>query len=163
MVVRRSRAAGRDPGKNSPLFIIERAKNANAVHYDARITADGKLDAKQPVIAYWVMLAKNGRWEELSWIEKKKAYGFNIKPNPSVNGYKMTVVVSPPQRQIAVKKGGGGCRLRAELVIGGRPAVFEKMYIKASGGLMGPKVHYLELYEKNLQTGNKCFEKILPK
>jgi len=37
------------------------------------------------------------------------------------------------------------------------------MYIKASGGLMGPKVHYLELYEKNLQTGNKCFEKILPK
>ena len=107
MVVRRSRAAGRDPGKNSPLFIIERAKNANAVHYDARITADGKLDAKQPVIAYWVMLAKNGRWEELSWIEKKKAYGFNIKPNPSVNGYKMTVVVSPPQRQIAVKKGGG--------------------------------------------------------
>jgi len=39
--------------KTSPLFIIERNKNANVVHYDARLTADGKLDPKEPVIAYW--------------------------------------------------------------------------------------------------------------
>ena len=50
--------AGRRPrprSKTSPLFIIERNKNANVVHYDARLTADGKLDPKEPVIAYWVM------------------------------------------------------------------------------------------------------------
>ena len=56
----------------SPLFIIERSKNANVVHYDARLTADGKLDPKEPVIAYWVLLAGNGRREKLSWIEKKR-------------------------------------------------------------------------------------------
>jgi hypothetical protein len=27
-----------------PLFIIERSKTANVVHYDARLTADGNLD-----------------------------------------------------------------------------------------------------------------------
>ena len=70
--------------KTSPLFIIERSKNANVVHYDARLTADGKLDPKDPVIAYWVLSAEDGRREELSWIEKKKAYGFDIKPAPSV-------------------------------------------------------------------------------
>jgi len=32
--------------KTSPLFIIERNKNANVVHYDARLTADGKLDPR---------------------------------------------------------------------------------------------------------------------
>ena len=68
--------------KTSPLFIIERSKNANVVHYDARLTADGELDPKEPVIAYWVKLTKDGRREELSWIEKKKAYGFEIKPDP---------------------------------------------------------------------------------
>lgn len=42
------------------------------------------------------MLAKDGRREELSWIEKKKASGFHIMPDPSVNGYKMTVADAPP-------------------------------------------------------------------
>ena len=74
--------------KTSPLFIIERSKNANVVHYDARLTADGNLDPKEPVIAYWVLLAKDGGREKLSWIEKKKAYGFTIKPDSSVRDIK---------------------------------------------------------------------------
>ena len=146
--------------KTQLLFIIERSKNANVVHYDARLTADGKLDPKEPVIAYWVLLAEDGRREELSWIEKKKAYGFDIKPAPSVKGYKMTLVADP-QRPITVKKEGDA--VRAEGVIDGRPAVLEKMYIKASDGLTGPKVEYIELYGKDLQTGGKRYQKIVPK
>ena len=124
-----------------PLFIIGRNKNANVVHYDAQLTADGKLDPKMPVIAYWVMLAKGGQRKNLSWIEKKMAYGINIKPDPSVNGYKMTIVAAT-QRSITVKKVGSA--FRAEIVIDGRPAILEKMYIDASGGLR-PTVHYLSL------------------
>ena len=146
--------------KTSPLFIIERSTNANVVHYDARITTDGKLDPKDPVIAYWVLSAEDGRREELSWIEKKKAYGFDIKPDPSVNGYKMSLVAAP-QLQITVRKEGAA--VRAEGVIDGRPAVLEKMFIKASDGLTGPKVEYLELYGKDLQTGGKRYQKIVPK
>ena len=140
----------------SPLFIIERNVNANVVHYDARLTADGKLDPKEPVIAYWVMLAKDGRRQKLNWIEKKKAYGFTIKPDPSVNGYKMTLVAAPG-RQIIVKKEKDA--VRAEAVVDGRPCVLEKLYINASEGLMGPKVHYIEVYGKDLQTGEERREK----
>jgi hypothetical protein len=146
--------------KTQPLFIIERSKNANVVHYDARLTADGELDPNEPVIAYWVKLAKDGRREELSWIEKKKAYGFEIKPDPSVKGYKMTLVADP-QRPIIVKKEVDA--FRAEGVIEGHPAVLEKMYIEASDGLTGPKVEYIELYGKDLETGGKRYEKIAPK
>ncbi len=146
--------------KTSPLFIIERNKNANVVHYDARLTADGKLDPKEPVIAYWVLLAEDGRREELSWIEKKKAYGFTIKPDRSVKGYEMALVAAP-ERQITVKKDKDA--VRAEVVIAGRPSVLEKMYINASDGLTGPKVHYIEIYGKDLQTGEKCREKMVPK
>jgi hypothetical protein len=146
--------------KTSPLFIIERNMNANVVHYDARLTADGKLDPKEPVIAYWIMLAKDGHREKLTWMEKKKAYGFAIKPDPSVNGYKMSLVAAPG-RQITVKKEKDA--VRAEAVIDGRPAVLEKMYINASGGLTGPKVHYIEVYGKDLQTGEPRREKMVPK
>ena len=146
--------------KTSPLFIIERSKNANVVHYDARLTADGKLDSKEPVIAYWIKLAEDGRQEKLSWIEKKKAYGFTVNPDPSINGYKMTLVAAP-EKQIIVKGEKDG--VRAEAVIDGRPAVLEKIYIKASAGLTGPKVHYIELNGRDLQTGGKRYQKIVPR
>jgi hypothetical protein len=143
-----------------PLFIIERSKNANTVHYDARLTADGELDPAEPVIAYYVMLAEDGRRKELNWIEKTMAYGFDITPDPSISGYKMTMVAAP-QGPITVKKEGNA--VRAELVIDGRPAILDKMYINASDGPILPQVHYIELYGKDLQTGEKRFEKILPK
>ena len=146
--------------KTSPLFIIERSKNANVVHYDALLTADGELDPKEPVIAYWVLLAKDGRRENLNWIEKKKAYGFTIQPDPSVNGYRMNLMAAPEQ-QITVKKEKGA--VRAEAVIDGRPAVLERMYINASDGLTGPNVLYIEVYGKDLQTGEKRREKMVPK
>jgi hypothetical protein len=37
------------------------------------------------------------------------------------------------------------------------------MYIKASDGRTGPKVQYIELYGKDLKTGEKCSQKIVPK
>ena len=143
-----------------PLFMIERSKNSNTVHYDARLTADGKLDSEEPVIAYYVMLAEDGRRKELNWIEKKLAYGFDIKPDPSVSGYKMTMVAAP-QHPITVKLEGSA--VRAELVIDGRPAVLEKMYVNASDGLVRPQVHYIELYGRDMLTGEKRVEKVMPK
>jgi hypothetical protein len=98
----------------------------------------------------------------LSWDSslEKVAYGFDIKPAPSAGGYRMTMVAAPG-RAITVKKDRGA--VRAELVIDGRPAVVEKMYINASDGLLWPKVHYIELYGIDLQTGERRLEKIMPK
>lgn len=146
--------------KTRPLFIIERSKNANVVHYDARLTAAGEIDPNEPVIAYWIMLATDGHREDLNWIEKKNAYGFHIKPDPAVNGYKMTVV-AVPQGRIIVKKDGDA--VRAELVIDGHPAILEKIYINAADGLLVPKVHYIELYGKDLKTQEKRYQKIVSK
>ena len=88
------------------------------------------------------------------------AYGFTVKPDPSVNGYKMTLVAAP-EKQITVKKEKDA--VHAEAVIDGRPAVLEKMHINATDGLTGPKVQYIEVYGKDLQTGEKRREKMVPK
>ena len=143
-----------------PLFIIERSKNANVVHYDARLTPDGRLDPGEPVIAYYVMLAEDGRRKELSWIEKTLAYGFEIEPGVASDEYKMTMVAAR-DRSITVRKVGK--TVCAELLIDGRPAVVEKIYIKFSEGLFRPKVHYMEPYGKDVQTAEKRYEKVFPK
>jgi hypothetical protein len=143
-----------------PLFVIERSKNANTVHYDARLTADGKLDPAEPVIAYYIMLAEDGRRKELNLIEKTMAYGFTIEPAPSASGYKMTMVAFP-QQPITVKMAGSA--VRAEVVLDGQPAILEKMYIDASDGPSWPQVNHIDLYGKDLRTGEQRFERILPK
>jgi hypothetical protein len=146
--------------KTQPLFIITHSKDVNVVQYDARLTADGNLDPKEPVIVYWVIRAEDGRREELNWLERKKGYGFDIKPDPSVNGYKM-ILKGDPQHPITVKREGDA--IRAEVLIGGRQAVLEKIYINASDGLMGPKVHDIVLYGIDLKTGGKRSQKIVQK
>jgi len=142
------------------LFIIERSNNANVVHYDARFTAGGELDPEEPVVAYWVLLAEDGRRKKLSWLEKKKAYGVRTKPGPSRNSYTLTLAAAP-WLPLAVKMTGDAAH--TEIVINGRPAILEKMFIQTRGKLLGPKVVSIELYGKDLQTGKDCREKILPK
>lgn len=60
------------------IFIIERSTDAKVIHYDAKIGSDGAIDPKEPVIAYWVMVAENGRRQGFNALEKSLAYGLTI-------------------------------------------------------------------------------------
>ncbi len=142
-----------------PLFVLARSTNANVVHYDAQLTANGELDSQEPVIAYWVMLAEDGRREGLSWLERQKAYGFTVARDPAGNGYTLTIAALP-DRKMTVSKTGGAAR--AELVIDGHQAAVEKVFVEASSGMFGPKVKYVELSGKDVETGQELTEKILP-
>jgi len=142
-----------------PLFVIERNKNANVIHYEANLTPEGELNPKEPVIAYWVLHAEDGRRKKLNWLEKKKAYGIKIKP-AAQDGYTLTLAAAP-WLPMAVKKDGDIVRVEAK--INDRTAVLEKMFIQAREKLLGPKVEYIELFGKDLLTGEACSEKILPR
>ncbi len=144
----------------APLFIIERNKNANIVRYDANLAPDGNLAPAEPVVAYWLLLAGDGSRKKLNWLEKKKAYGIRVKPGPGKDAFTLTLAAAP-WLPLTVKKTGDSAR--AETSINGRPAVLEKMFIQARDRLIGPKVEYVELYGNDLQTGEPCREKIIPK
>lgn len=146
------------PAAGPTLLVIERSTNANVVHYDAGLTGDGALNPAEPVVVYWVMLAGDGRRKKLNWLEKKKAYGVKLKP--AADGYSMTLAAAP-WMPLAVKRAGGAVRLEGP--INGRPAVLERMFIQSKGGLLGPKVEYIDLYGKDLATGAACRERVLPK
>jgi hypothetical protein len=69
------RSAPEDTGPT--LFVIQRSKNANEVHYEVQTGANGEL-AEEPVIAYWVLKAEGGGREDLGFFERKMAYGFEV-------------------------------------------------------------------------------------
>jgi hypothetical protein len=143
-----------------PLFVIERSINKNVVHYDARLTPDGKIDPQEPVVAYWVMLAEDGRREDLNWLERTKAYGFSIQPDSRPGAYRMTLAPYP-QRQVSVSQDAGGPKATVE--IAGRPAILQKIYIDVVERFGLPTVRYMELFGRDLLTQKLLSEKITPR
>lgn len=141
------------------LFKIERSKNANIVQYDVRMKADGKLDPKKPVVAYWIRLAKDGRKEDLKWVEKSFAYGFKAKYDAKTNTAIMDMAAKI-NRKIKVLEIKG--EYRAEITIDGQSAFLEKIFISSKGKGASTKVKYMELFGKDVKTGEDRYEKLKP-
>jgi len=141
------------------LFTIQRSKNVNIVQYDAQLTPAGKLDPKEPVIAYWIMLAEDGRKQELMWIEKEMAYGFEAKCEAK-GDFAILDMVADIRRTVKICEKDG--IYRAETLIDGKPALVEKIYIKSIEGGTLPRVEYVELSGQDIETGDDRYEKLIP-
>src|SRR5579863_490106 len=124
-----------------PLFTIERNTNANVVHYEARLK-DGKIDPHEPVVAYWIMAAEDGRRQELNLIEKIKAFGFSIHPDGVPETYRM-VIVSDKKKEILVLRAGNS--VRAEMHIGACNAILQKIFINAHKSFLIGLPDYAEM------------------
>ncbi len=142
-----------------PLFSIERSTNANVVHYEARVTEDGKLDPADPVAVYWIMVAEDGRRQELNYLEKSRAYGFTVKCDPSDRSCNMALV-SQKDRPIRIYLEGDTAR--AETLIGGHRAYLTRIYISTRRVLLIRTIDYIELFGVDVTSRENCYEKVLP-
>jgi hypothetical protein len=143
--------------RSVPLFTIEKSSNANRVQYEARLKPDGHIDPKQPVVAYWVMAAEDGRRQDLNLLERAKAYGFTLRQD-GIDSYRLWVV-SHPNKEIHVFR--DGATVRAEAVIGGKIALVEKIYIQMRKSFLLSLPDFGEMFGFDRQTGEKRYEKVL--
>jgi len=141
------------------LFIIQRSINKNEVHYDARLDAEGGLDPSEPVEVYWLMLAEDGRREDLNWVERDEAYGFAIEAIPGEQSYRMTLKAEK-NRPITVYMDERTAR--AEIAIDGQPSILERIYIDSIEEFFRPKVQFVDLLGTVPRSGEKRTEKIVP-
>jgi hypothetical protein len=127
--------------KPEPLFIVERSKNRNTVHYDVCIGNNDNMSGIAPVTAYWIM--QSGKKEELNKLEREYAYGIAKQEMLGRNRVRMNLV-SMKERAITVEKVGG--RYKAVTLIDGKESVLEKVYIKSHELIIGlPRVEFIEL------------------
>ncbi len=143
-----------------PLFILERSKNANQVHYEARITREGLLDPVEPVHVFWINRVKDpsgNTREELTVIERNMVYG--CKVNKKIDGkYVSLTIVSYPEKPIKVSLQNG--KATAEIDINGQVSYLDKIYISYRETRMFPKVNYIELFGRSVKNGDVQYEKI---
>jgi hypothetical protein len=144
---------------SQPLFIIEKSTNANVVHYDAVLIPDGGLDPREPIIAYWVMAAEDGRREELTSAERRKAFGFTIMRGRDANSYYLRLAAQQ-QRDIYVTRKGNSVRVTT--LIAGRCGYLTKIYVKIHKLFGLPKIEFIELIGSDIATGEPICERVKP-
>jgi len=149
--------AGASP--SAPLFVIARSKNANVIHYEARLATSGALDREQPIDAYWVMRAEDGRREGLTWLEERLAYGWSASFD--ARGELLVRLRAFSERAIRVSRAENGS-FGAVLRVAGHPALLERIYVASDGGSLTPSVRYVDLFGTTLGDRRRITERILP-
>ncbi|HYQ43107.1 MAG TPA: DUF4833 domain-containing protein [Polyangiaceae bacterium] len=139
------------------LFTLTRNTNANVLKYAVRIGKDGLLDHSNPIEAYWLMLAEDGRREELTWTERRFAYGFSTS---SLQGNGCCLHLSAcAEREVRVRAVDG--RYQAELAVAKQPTTLKRIFVFAEQHALLPSVRYVEIAGTNT-SGKWVTERISP-
>ncbi len=138
------------------LFHIERSTNRNVVVYDLRLLGSGGIDTAHPVHAYWRLFAEDGRAEELTWLETQFAYGFSVQSKPGELVLRLTALAHRP---LHVRR--CGARFCATLLVAGKSAVLDHVWVQTEGAFLGPRVEWVELYGADARTGERLTERIV--
>ena len=154
-------ALGRAGGDSCPahLFVIERSKNANIVVYDAKRGQAGDLEGSEPVVAYWLLNGEKDKREELTRVERDRAYGVDVTPGESPGTYAL-VFRAERKRRLTVRM-LNGCPV-VTTPIGGRNGILRRLFIKSKEDSVLPKVEYVELFGEDVDGGEPLYERFFP-
>ena len=150
------------------VFIITRSKNDNTVVYSARMK-DHRIDEHDPVHVYWMGFSRKDPHEtdpaklrdELSWIEKKIAYGASGHKHGNTGEVYELKLVAVPSLKAFMQMHEGRPRVTAN--IGGRECVLVRVYVMAKENMVGlPTVQFVNIHGVDLETGEEIVEKISP-
>ena len=140
------------------LFTLGRSTNANVIKYSVHVGKSGQLDTTTPVEAYWLMLAENGRREELTWAERQLAYGFSVSALTS-DSFKLRLTACST-RELRVHAVNGA--FAAELEIARQPALLQRIFVRMEEHALMPSVHHVDVFGLTAD-GKRVSERIAPR
>jgi len=148
------------PTDKNMLFYIQKSFNTNAVVYTANIDEDGKLNPKEPVKVFWRRYQEQGQIRELKYLEKHFAFGVNnVKPIKSKQNAYVFTLVSLKGKKLYLTQDKNGTPL-VSTIIDNQPALLKRVFVTAEHVSLLPKVFYVEIFGKDLETGDFAYEKI---
>jgi hypothetical protein len=138
------------------LFYLQRTTNLNTIVYELNYK-DGILDEDNPVHVFWIRYGEQGQRAELSWIQRKFAYGVKIKQLD--DGSYRVRLVSYAGYSMYLKKGADG-KFRLYAPINQRMMLLSRIFVKITGGSMwSPDIEYFELSGADPATGSPVAER----
>jgi len=142
------------------LFYVQRTPNTNTIVYDINLGKNGKPDANEPVKVYWIRYADKGQKAELTYIQRKFAYGLNSKSLGNDN-YDIRFVSYKKFPLTLMKANDGKYHIFA--LISQKQLMLDRIFVKIEGGTFWfPNVVYVEVEGTDPKTGREMVERFKP-
>ena len=150
------------PKTSNLLFYIQRSLNRNTIAYELNTDDKNVLDLDDPIHPYWIRYESGGHRRELSYIEKKFAYGIKTKlVNQQSQNYKLSLVSYPVNMEL--KKSGDEQNFKVFITVNNKLIELEMIYFKAEGGTFwNPNIKYIDIYGTEVKTKLAVKERIIP-
>lgn len=144
-----------DPGQ---VFYLQRSSNANTVVYAARFTQDGRLDPREPLVAYWRRFNTTGEQLPLKMIEDSFAFGVRSRATSDPDVFRIHIV-SYSERPATLRLVEPG---RAELLlpVGGRTMRMAYAYAEVDESGLMPSVREVLVMGHDADSGKPLVERI---
>ncbi|WP_317897868.1 DUF4833 domain-containing protein [Aurantibacillus circumpalustris] len=150
-------------GFKKMIFYVQRTLNTNTIIYELNYDADSTLNKTEPVNCHWIRYDEKGEVTELSYFQKKYAYGLNaVLIDATKLIYKLNFV-SYKKRDIFLSKAATGHSYKAYMVINGKLSYIEKIFVQIDGGTFWlPHISFVEIKGYDIATGKPVLERIIP-
>jgi hypothetical protein len=140
------------------LFFIQRSKNADEAHYDARVNGDGSLDPQGPVDGYWMNKGADGKFTRAEFtFFQKIAYGWDTEKTPS--GSCALKLRAFKERPMWVVKVNG--HYRVQTTIAGKQAYMSRLYVATDESGVMPRVLYVDVFGEDAASGAALTEHLV--
>jgi hypothetical protein len=147
--------------KPNTQFYVQRTPNTNTIMYELNLK-NGVLNDDNPVHVYWIRYADGGGTQELSYIQRKFAYGVKVT-KVAAEKYRLLFAAYDKIPFFLMKSTAGIYHTYVEL--DGRMVVLKRLYIKIDPGgtFWAPNVKYVEFKGADVATGKEVIKRINPK
>ena len=148
------------PKEENQLFYLQRDPNTNTVIYTLNIN-DGEIDEDSPVKAHWIRYAEDGQRSDLSFIQRRMAYGVHHK-KINENEYDIRIQAYK-DLPIRIKYSASTKKYQAYTKIENQEILLKRIFVRISGGsLFNPDVEYIEVSGIDPQSKSKKSHRFLP-
>ncbi|MBC7889357.1 MAG: DUF4833 domain-containing protein [Ferruginibacter sp.] len=129
-------------GNNKQLFYLQRTSNTNTIVYELNYL-NGALDPVNPVHEFWIRYQEKGQREELSYIQRKFAYGIKTK-KIRANQYELSFVSYKKYKMYL--EAGPDNRFYVYTTINSKKVILTSIFLKINGGsFWSPNIEYVEI------------------
>ncbi|WP_439555878.1 DUF4833 domain-containing protein [Dyadobacter sp.] len=142
------------------LFYIQRDPNANTICYQLNTDKQGRLSVKDPVNTFWIRYTDGGERRELNYLQRKFAYGINVKDKGNASYELRSVAYSKLPLQLRKDNRN---TYHVYTTIDKKECILSRVFIRIDGGTFwSPNVLYIELKGTELATGKTIVQRIKP-
>jgi len=145
-------------GISNQLFYLQRDPNTNTIICELNVDKNGVVDRKEPILVYWLRYAEKGEQEDLSYIQRKFAYGIQTK-ELAKDQFELRFV-SHKKLPMYLQRGEDK-KFHVFVTVNQKKVQIERIFVRIEGGSFWlPNVKYVEIKGVNTENDAVVTERI---